>query len=107
MPISASIKTLFSKARILNTGSPEVTLYDSESFGIFSIICADLRSDAKTIGLDSPRNVLPSSNYYEIPLSWFDSHRDSPSLLRLLNALQSAVNVNPDFGMYFCNVCSL
>jgi hypothetical protein len=107
MPVSATVKALFSKSRVLNTGFPEVTLNESELFGIFKIICTDLGWEMAIIELNEPQNALPSANYYEVPLAWFESHHDHPGMLHLLIALQCAVDTTEDFGMYFGNVCSL
>ena len=107
MPVNASTRTMFSKARVLNTGSPEVTLTESEMYAIFVVIAADLGWGLEQIELENPHNASPNENYYDIPLTWFTSHRDAPTLLELQQALQSGIELNGDFQLYFNNVCSL
>jgi hypothetical protein len=107
MQVSITTKTLFSKARMLDGGGLTVMLDESQLYGIFTLICADLSWDMTLIGLDPPSNILPTLNYYKIPLLWFNLHLDYPSLTALLNTLQAAIDINADFGLYFRNVCSL
>ena len=107
MPVNTTTKTIFSKARMLDGGGLAVILNESQLYGIFVLICADLDWRPTSIGLAPPTNLLQTRNYYEVPLTWFDSHLDFPSLSQLLESLQAAIEINADFGLYFGNVCSL
>jgi hypothetical protein len=107
MPVSTATKTLFSKARMLTGGGLPVVLGESQLYGIFILICNDLGWDLSAIQLNPPLNALPTNNYYEVPLNWFESHVDCPDLSNLLAALQTAIEIDEDFGLYFGNVCSL
>jgi hypothetical protein len=107
MPITATVRNIFTKSRLLNTGSPVVVLNESELYGIFVILCSDLGWELSSINLLSPSNRLPNTNYYEIPLAWFTSHATPPVITELLDALALAIEINEDFGMYYLNVCSL
>jgi hypothetical protein len=80
MPINSTVKNLFSKSRLLETGYPTVTLDESELYSIFLLICSDLNWDISKIGLKKPKKPLPHKNYYKIPLDWFSSHKKIPSV---------------------------
>ena len=50
---------------------------------------------------------LPNPNYYEIPLDWFSSHTNTPTIQELQETLAKGIDVDSDFGLYFLNLCSL
>jgi len=107
MPVSATTKALFSRARVLGTGSRALILNESKLYGIFIVIVSDLGWDIQRLGLALPQSGLPNCDYYQVSLEWFDSHANHPTMLQLLAALQSAIDINADFQLYFYNVCSL
>ena len=51
MPINSTVKNLFSKSRLLETGYPTVTLNESELYSVFLIICSDLNWNISKLGL--------------------------------------------------------
>lgn len=107
MPINSTVKNLFSKSRLLETGYPTVTLNEAELFSIFLIICSDLQWDVSKIGLMKPAKPLPHKEYYQVPLEWFSSHDKTPTIQQLLETLSKGIEIDSDFGMYFLNLCSL
>lgn len=107
MPINSTVKNLFSKSRLLETGYPTVTLNESELYSIFLIICNDLNWDTSKIGLIKAAKPLPNKNYYQIPLDWFSSHKKLPTIQELQEILSKGIDIDSDFGMYFMNLCSL
>lgn len=107
MPINSTVKNLFSRSRLLETGYPTVTLNETDLYSIFLIICNDLNWDVSRVGLEKPSTPLPHSNYYEIPLNWFSSHETTPAILDLQETLAKGIDIDSDFGLYFLNLCSL
>ena len=107
MPINSTVKNLFSKSRLLETGYPMVVLNEPELYSILLIICSDLNWELSKIGLIEPLSNLPCKKYYEIPLNWFSSHSVTPTILELLDVLSNGVDLDSDFGLYFLNLCSL
>lgn len=107
MPINSTVKNLFSKSRLLETGYPTVTLNESELYSIFLIICSDLKWDISKLELAKPSKNLPNKNYYEIPIDWFSSHKKTPTIQELQEILSKGIDIDSDFGMYFLNLCSL
>lgn len=107
MSINSTVKNLFSKSRLLETGYPAVTLNESELFSIFLVICSDLGWEISRLGISTPKKNLPSKNYYEIPIEWFSSHKKCPDTIALLEVLSKGIDIDSDFGMYFLNLCSL
>lgn len=91
----------------MESGYPSVTLAESELYSIFLIICEDLNWNLSKLGIPKPRKVVPSKNYYQIPLSWFSSHKNSPSISDLQVILSKGIDIDSDFGLYFLNLCSL
>jgi len=107
MPINSTVKNLFSKSRLLETGYPAVTLNEAELYSVFLIICSDLKWDISKIGLSKPIKALPHKNYYQIPMDWFSSHKKTPTIQELQEILSEGIDIDSDFGMYFLNLCSL
>lgn len=107
MPINSTVKNLFSKSRLLETGYPTVTLNEAELYSVFLIICSDLKWDISKIGLMKPVKSLPHKNYYQIPIEWFSSHKKTPIIQELQEILSKGIDIDSDFGMYFLNLCSL
>jgi hypothetical protein len=106
MPINSTVKKLFSKSRLLDSGYPTVTLNESELYAIFLLICSDLNWDILKLGLPKPSNNLPHKNYYQIPIDWFSSHTHTPVIEELQEILSKGIEIDMDFGMYFHNLCS-
>lgn len=107
MPINSTVKNLFSKSRLLDSGSPAVVLNESELYSMFLLVCNDLNWSLPKLNLPNYPNFLPNKNYYQIPLDWFSSHTKTPSIKELQDALAKGIEVDGDFGLYFLNLCSL
>jgi hypothetical protein len=106
MPINSTVKRLFSKARLLDSGYPTVILNESELYAILLLICSDLKWEISKLGLPQPSTNLPHENYYNIPIEWFSSHTKTPSIEELQEILANGIGIDMDFGMYFHNLCS-
>ncbi|MDX9749960.1 MAG: hypothetical protein RBT71_02640 [Flavobacteriales bacterium] len=107
MPVSLTVKDLYKKARSLTGGSPAVRLGESELFALLLLICRDLRWAPERIGLPTAASAVPDRNYYLIPENWFLGHADAPDATGLQEAIEAALAIETDFGMYFSNLCSL
>ncbi|MEQ1746580.1 MAG: restriction endonuclease [Saprospiraceae bacterium] len=107
MLISSSVKNIFSKARLLDSGNPSVILGESELYSILLLTCDDLDWDIARIGLPNPSSTLLKDNYFEVPFEWFLSHISPPSVLALQQAVATGISIEPDFGLYFLNLASL
>lgn len=107
MPVSLTVKDLFKKARLLTGGTPEIRLGESELYALLLLICRDLDWTPERIGLPTALSVVPRENYYLIPEDWFLSHANARDVHGLQEAIEAALNVERDFGMYFSNLCSL
>lgn len=78
MPINSTVRNLFSKSRLLESGSPAVVLSESELYSLLLVICKDLAWNPVGLGLNA--SELPKRNYYEIELEWFHAHANPPSV---------------------------
>ena len=107
MPVSSSVKILFSKCRLLDTGYPTVALSGSEIHAILLLICRDWGWIPSDIKLPRPKIQVPATDYFLIPTEWFHAHTNQPTLLQLLETVAEAVSIEPDFALYFLNLCSL
>lgn len=103
---TASTRQLFTKATILGTGTDRISLLSSQVFSLLQVTINDLGWQASDFGLQSGV-VIPDNDYYKIPIAWFDSFPEAPSLKDLLESFQKAIDKNNDFGLYFMNLCSL
>ncbi len=107
MPVSATIRSLFSKARLLDTGNPKVVLSESEVYALLLLICRDLGWSPARIGLPVPQHAVPDANYYRLDPGWFTSLVGTPNASQLQEALAAGIEVERDVEMYFVNLCSL
>lgn len=107
MPISTSVRRIFSQCRILGNGSQRITLNESEIFSLLHVSLRDLAWRSEDFGFPILPTPFPSMSYYQIPLDWFIAHEVFPSNSELLNYFAQMVKYDPDFGLYFHNLCSL
>ncbi len=108
MSISAEIKKSFSNARILGNGDDRVTLTECELYCLMSQCWIDLGIVESVSRLPSLPNMPPSTDYYRIPLAWFQTPQPNcPSASLLLDSLAYCVKHQPDFRLYFENLATL
>jgi hypothetical protein len=107
MAVSTSIKMLFSKCRLLDTGSPTIALSESEMYAILLLVCRDLGWQPSDVNLILPEAAIPTSDYFFLEPAWFSAHSNAPNLSSLLDALSEASTLEPDFALYFMNLCAL
>ena len=108
MPIPIEIKKLFSAARILGNGDDRVTLSENELFCLLTQCCCDLSMEASVSQLPPLSAPAPSSDYYRLPLAWFQTPQTAcPSVTALVESLAACIAHEPDFGLYFANLAAL
>lgn len=104
--MSLLIKETFNKCKVLGTGSGKVVLSAGELGALLKMSLAQLG-----FGTSFPAFAdidLPSLDYYEIPLGFFEDCRDCKcSGAELLKIFDAAFKESEDFLLYFRNICSL
>lgn len=106
MANTAFIRSLYTKCRMHGTGDAQVVISDGELYALLSIAFVDLGWSHEELGAE--RISLPSENYYEIPLSWFDSQGKAEfSSVKIVELLKLAFEKDNDFGLYIENFSAL
>jgi hypothetical protein len=108
MPVSAEIKKAFSAARILGHGDDRVALSENEIFCLLAQCCRDLAVAASVSRLPDLSVDPPRTDYYRIPLPWFQTPQAvCPSAAILLESLALCVAHEAGFRLYFENLATL
>ena len=108
MPVPAEIKKSFSAARILGNGDDRVALSENELFCLLTQCCSDLGTAAEISKLPALSFPPPSTDYYPLPLAWFQTPQAGcPSAAALVESLAACVAYEPDFRLYFENLATL
>lgn len=108
MPVPATIKKSFSAARILGNGDDRITLSETELFCLLVQCCRDLGTPASVSQLPPLASPPPSSDYYRLPLEWFQTAQaDCPPATTLVESLAGCVAHEADFRLYFENLATL
>ena len=85
MPINSTVKNLFSKSRLLETGYPTVTLNESELYSIFLIICNIAKKGFSGMRSSSPASI---SLYLDSDVLRNPFHAILPPLCYIKESLQ-------------------
>jgi hypothetical protein len=108
MPAPVEIKKLFSAARILGNGDDRVTLAENELFCLLTQCCRDLAIPGSVSKLPPTSSPAPDSDYYRLPLAWFQAPQaQCPSAHALVECLAACVENEADFRLYFENLATL
>ncbi|WP_407605463.1 hypothetical protein [Proteus mirabilis] len=101
---SVYVRDLYLKCKVHGAGDASVTISDSEIIALINISMRNLGWN-----LDDCFCIdLPSSDYYEIPLDWFDGilvHQISSQYV--MDALKQCIEINMDFALFISNLCAL
>jgi len=89
---------------LLGTGAIKIVLDNSQIFSLIHLALKDINWTLEGFPL---LNEFPSSNYFEIELDWFGSFTAPPETQELQDFFETLIDTNPDFGLYFLNLCSL
>lgn len=106
MSNSVFIKKLYTKCRIHGTGEAQVAISDAEIYALIVLAVHDLDWSLNKLRIEPVD--LPSLNYYEIGLDWFNSlgSLDCTSE-KIMSALGACFNKNQDFALFIENLCAL
>lgn len=108
MASSTFLRQIFSKCRILGSGAGQVTLSESALLALMFVSTQDLGWEPDELGLPDLNEIMPSENYYQIPIQWFDSHTETaPTSQKLIESLGKGIAKHNDFSLYFQNLCEL
>ena len=85
-----------------------MTLSENELFCLLTQCCCDLSMQASVSQLPPLSVPAPSSDYYRLPLAWFQTPQAAcPSATALVESLAACIAYEPDFGLYFANLAAL
>ena len=103
---SVFLKALFAKCKMHGSGDAQIIISDSEVYSLICIAVHDLGWSYQE--LDIIPVDLPSTNYYDIDLNWFEQiNFQDLSTHRILEALGSCVEHDNDFSLYIENLSAL
>jgi hypothetical protein len=103
---SAFIKNLFAKCKMHGGGDAQVIISNSEVYALVCMTICDLGWSFQE--LDIMPIDLPSSDYYQIGLNWFEEIDFADlSTDKILTALDSCVKKDNDFSLYIENLSTL
>lgn len=102
----AFLRGLYAKCKMHGSGDAQIVITDSELYTLICIAINDLEWSFEELGLD--KILIPSEQYYQIPLSWFDEYDDKTIQAQgVINALGICFEKNNDFGLYIENLSAL
>lgn len=103
---STFVKNLYTKCRIHGAGDAQVAISDQEVFALINLAIHDL--NWYFAELDIEKIELPSLNYYEINLNWFEALKTTPiSPDKILLALSACIQKDQDFALFIENLSAL
>ncbi|WP_293106085.1 restriction endonuclease [Moorena sp. SIO3I6] len=106
MKNTAFIKNLYSKCKMHGSGEAQVIISDGELSSLLSIALDNLgwsHDDLQIIKVN-----VPDDDYYNIPISWFDSIAESDiSAEDVISALTACFNQDNDFALFIENLSAL
>ena len=103
---SAFLKSLFTKCKMHGSGDSQVMISDSELYSLICMAISDLSWSYQELGV-TPID-LPSSDYYQIDLNWFDQIDVAGlSTDKILASLDSCIRKDTDFALYMENFSAL
>lgn len=103
---SVFLKALFAKCKMHGSSDAQIIISDSEVYSLICIAVHDLGWSYQQ--LDIIPVDLPSTNYYDIDLNWFEQiNFQDLSTHRILEALGSCVEHDNDFSLYIENLSAL
>ena len=106
MSNSVFIKNLYTKCRIHGTGEAQVAISDSEIYALIVLAIYDLNWSFDELGIE--QIFLPSLNYYEINLDWFENLDNADVVSeKIILMLSACFNKDPDFALFIDNLCAL
>ena len=106
MSNSVFIKNLYTKCRIHGAGEAQVAISDSEIYALIALAIYDLNWSFDELGIE--QISLPTLNYYEINLDWFENLENADvASEKILSMLSACFSKDPDFALFIENLCAL
>lgn len=106
MPVSSFLKKLFSKCKLHGSGDAQVMISDDQVYSLLYLAISDLNWSHQELGINSIN--LPSLNYYEIDLEWFENLKVTALKTNdVLDVLDACLKKDKDFSLYIENLCAL
>ncbi len=106
MSNSVFIKNLYTKCRIHGAGEAQVAISDNEIYALIVLAIYDLNWSFDELGIE--QIFLPSLNYYEINLDWFENLDNADVVSeKIILMLSACFNKDPDFALFIDNLCAL
>ncbi len=103
---SVFLKSLFAKCKMHGGGDSQVIISDSEVYSLICMAICDLGWSYQELEV-TPID-LPSTNYYQIALGWFDQiNIPNLSTDKILGSLNSCIRKDNDFSLYIENLSAL
>lgn len=103
---SVFIRNLYTKCRIHGSGEAQVAISDAEIYVLIALAAKDLDWSLEKLGVGQLN--LPTWDYYEIGLDWFENlagENINPQTIVLL--LDSCVKKDQDFALFIENLSAL
>lgn len=102
----AFIRNLYSKCKMHGSGEAQIVISDGELASLICIVVENLGWSSFEMGIE--RVMLPSNDYFQIPLNWFDSLQNiQMDSYRIINYLQACFDKDNDFGLLIENLSAL
>lgn len=106
MTNSAFFRNLYVKCKMHGAGDAQVVISDGELYSLVFIAINDLGWPHNELGAAGVN--MPSSDYYKIPMDWFDQQALSPVTSdEVVALLRSAFEYDNDFGLFVENLTAL
>ena len=108
MDESILIRNLYTKCRSHGNGSAQVVIADSEIYALIILAFLNLGWMKKDDSKYKHVFILPSFEYYEIPLDWFiDLNIKQATPTNIKSLLSEGCNTNQDFYLFISNLSAL
>lgn len=102
----AFFRSLYAKCKMHGTGEAQVVISDGELGSLMSIALDDLEWNHNELNI--ARIVPPCSDYYQIPMEWFDSQSNNTiQPADIIRSLKACFEKDNDFGLFFENLTAL
>lgn len=105
MSNSKFINDLYNKCKFHGTGDAQVLLRDDELYALICISIINLEWSFDDLKIQPIE--LPDSDYYMIPLNWFDNLKLNKDPQEVIASIEKCFNNNNDFSLFITNLSQL
>jgi len=106
MTNTAFIKNLYTKCKMHGSGDAQVVISNGELASLIYIAVCNLNWSYNDLNITQLE--IPNTDYYQIPLNWFDSQQNlniQPEII--INNLRSCFEKDNDFALFIENLSAL